>query len=77
MWGFNGTARVLIEYQGKSTYKKLLLDPVDVEKGSVRFLFMRRLLMGRFHTIRSQKRPLTISNRQPAPCERWQTLILA
>jgi hypothetical protein len=32
MWGFNGTARVLIEYTGKAHYKKLLLDPVDAKK---------------------------------------------
>jgi hypothetical protein len=32
MWGFNGTARVLIEYQGKARYRKLLLDPVDEKK---------------------------------------------
>src|SRR5438552_12530023 len=32
MWGFDGTARVLIEYTGKDHYKKLLLDPVDVKK---------------------------------------------
>src|SRR5690242_11381000 len=29
MWGFNGTARVLIEYQKKVRYRKLLLEPVD------------------------------------------------
>jgi hypothetical protein len=38
MWGFNGTARVLIEYVGKAHYKKLLLDPVDVKKD--RFVFV-------------------------------------
>ena len=32
MWGFNGTARVLIEYTGKAHYAKLLLDPVDVKE---------------------------------------------
>jgi hypothetical protein len=32
MWGFNGTARVLVEYTGKAHYKKLLLDPVDVKE---------------------------------------------
>jgi hypothetical protein len=38
MWGFNGTARVLIEYEGKAHYKKLLLDPVDAKKD--RFVFV-------------------------------------
>lgn len=32
MWGFNGTARVLIEYTDKAHFKGLLLDPVDVKK---------------------------------------------
>jgi hypothetical protein len=32
MWGFNGTARVLVEYTNKVRYKKLLFDPVDVKK---------------------------------------------
>ena len=32
MWGFNGTARVLLEYTGKAHYRKLLLDPVDVKE---------------------------------------------
>ena len=32
MWGFNGTARVLIEYTEKASNKGLLLDPVDVKK---------------------------------------------
>ena len=32
MWGFNGTARVLIEYTDKARFKGLLLDPVDVKK---------------------------------------------
>src|SRR3954466_4930575 len=37
MWGFNGTARVLIEYTEKASNKGLLLDPVDVKKD--RFVF--------------------------------------
>jgi hypothetical protein len=32
MWGFDGTARVLIEYSGKAHFKKLLLDPVNVKE---------------------------------------------
>jgi hypothetical protein len=39
MWGFNGTARVLIEYNGKAHYKKLLLDPVDVKKDRYGFVY--------------------------------------
>jgi hypothetical protein len=39
MWGFNGTARVLIEYIGKAHYKKLLLDPVDVKKDRYGFVY--------------------------------------
>jgi hypothetical protein len=32
MWGFNGTARVLVEYTKKASDKGLLLDPVDIKK---------------------------------------------
>ena len=32
MWGFDGTARVLIEYSGKAHFKKLLLDQVNVKE---------------------------------------------
>jgi hypothetical protein len=32
MWGFNGTARVLIEYSEKARYRGLLLQPVDEKK---------------------------------------------
>jgi len=39
MWGFNGTARVLIEYTGKAHFKKLLLDPVDVKKDRFGFVY--------------------------------------
>jgi hypothetical protein len=39
MWGFNGTARVLIEYNGKDHFKKLLLDPVDVKKDRYGFVY--------------------------------------
>jgi len=39
MWGFKGTARVLIEYTGKAHFKKLLLDPVDVKKDRYGFVY--------------------------------------
>src|ERR1051325_8372103 len=39
MWGFNGTARVLIEYSNKAHYKGLLLDPVDVKKDRIVFVY--------------------------------------
>jgi hypothetical protein len=39
MWGFNGTARVLIEYTGKAHFKRLLLDPVDVKKDRYGFVY--------------------------------------
>jgi hypothetical protein len=38
MWGFNGTARVLIEYSEKAHSKGILLEPVDVKKD--RFVFV-------------------------------------
>jgi hypothetical protein len=38
MWGFNGTARVLIEYTRKASNKGLLLEPVDVKND--RFVFV-------------------------------------
>jgi hypothetical protein len=40
MWGFNGTARVLIEYNGKARYKHLLLDPVDAKKDRYGFVYV-------------------------------------
>jgi hypothetical protein len=39
MWGFNGTARVLIEYNDKAHFKKLLMDPVDVKKDRSGFVY--------------------------------------
>src|ERR1043166_7494123 len=39
MWGFNGTARVLIEYNEKARYKGLLLEPVDVKKDRYGFVY--------------------------------------
>jgi hypothetical protein len=39
MWGFNGTARVLIEYTEKTSNKGLLLDPVDVKKDRYVFVY--------------------------------------
>ena len=35
MWGFNGTARVLIEYSEKASNKGLLLEPVEIKDRSV------------------------------------------
>jgi hypothetical protein len=39
MWGFNGTARVLIEYKEKVRYKGLLLEPVDVKGDRYGFVY--------------------------------------
>ncbi len=39
MWGFNGTARVLIEYTEKARNKHLLLEPVDVKKDRYGFVY--------------------------------------
>lgn len=39
MWGFNGTARVLIEYSHQARYKGLLLDPVDEKKDRYGFVY--------------------------------------
>jgi hypothetical protein len=39
MWGFNGTARVLIEYTEKATNKHFLLEPVDIKKDRYGFVY--------------------------------------
>jgi hypothetical protein len=39
MWGFNGTARVLLEYTNKASDKGLLLDPVDIKKDRYGFVY--------------------------------------
>jgi hypothetical protein len=39
MWGFNGTARVLIEYTKKASNKGLLLDAVDIQKDRYGFVY--------------------------------------
>ncbi len=39
MWGFNGTARVLIEYTERASYKGLLLEPVDVKNDRCGFVY--------------------------------------
>ena len=39
MWGFNGTARVLIEYTEKAQNKALLLEPVDVKRDRYGFVY--------------------------------------
>src|SRR6478672_567330 len=39
MWGFNGTARVLIEYNDRARKQHLLLEPVDVKKDRYGFVY--------------------------------------
>jgi hypothetical protein len=39
MWGFNGTARVLIEYEERARTKGLLLEPVDVKNDRCGFVY--------------------------------------
>jgi hypothetical protein len=39
MWGFNGTARVLIEYEERASAKGLLLEPVDVKNDRYGFVY--------------------------------------
>jgi hypothetical protein len=39
MWGINGTARVLIEYKDQATFKKVLLEPVDIKKDLYGFVY--------------------------------------
>ena len=39
MWGFNGTARVLIEYSERASFKGLLLEPVDVKNDRYGFVY--------------------------------------
>jgi len=39
MWGFNGTARVLIEYTEKASNKGMLLEPVDVKQDRYGFVY--------------------------------------
>src|SRR6516164_8684896 len=39
MWGFNGTARVLVEYTKKASNKGLLLDPVDIKTDRYGFVY--------------------------------------
>ncbi len=39
MWGFNGTARVLIEYTARARYKGLLLEPVDVKNDCYGYVY--------------------------------------
>ena len=41
MWGFNGTARVLIEYSNRARYKGLLLEPVDEKKDRYGFVYAK------------------------------------
>lgn len=39
MWGINGTARVLIEYNETANFRKLLLEPVDEKKDRFGFVY--------------------------------------
>jgi hypothetical protein len=39
MWGFNGTARVLIEYTERARYRGLLLEPVNVKEDRYGFVY--------------------------------------
>ena len=39
MWGLNGTARVLIEYNEKAKIKGVLLEPMDVKKDCYGFVY--------------------------------------
>jgi len=39
MWGFNGTARVLIEYTQKASNRGILLEPVDVKNDRYGFVY--------------------------------------
>jgi len=39
MWGLNGTKQVLREYTTKATDKRLLLQPVDIEKDVIGFVY--------------------------------------
>ena len=39
MWGLNGTKQVLLEYTTKASNKHLLLEPVDIEKDLIGFVY--------------------------------------
>ena len=39
MWGLNGTARVLIEYNEKAKIKGVMLEPVDAKKDRYGFVY--------------------------------------
>lgn len=39
MWGLNGTKRVLIEYQEQATFKHVLLEPVDIRRDLIGFVY--------------------------------------
>jgi hypothetical protein len=39
MWGLNGTRRVLLEYTTADTHKGLLLEPVDIKKDLIGFVY--------------------------------------
>jgi len=39
MWGFNGTARVLIEYDAKAHARGLVLEPMDIKRDRYGFVY--------------------------------------
>lgn len=39
MWGFNGTARVLIEYNDRARRQGLLLEPMDLKSDRYGFVY--------------------------------------
>jgi hypothetical protein len=39
MWGFNGTARVLIEYEAKARSRGLVLEPMDIKRDRYGFVY--------------------------------------
>jgi hypothetical protein len=39
MWGFNGTARVLIEYEAKARSRGLVLEPMDMKRDRYGFVY--------------------------------------
>jgi hypothetical protein len=39
MWGLNGTKRVLLEYTTRATDRGLLLEPVDIDKDVIGFVY--------------------------------------
>ena len=42
MWGINGTARVLMEYNDTASFRGLLLEPVDEKNDRYGFVYARK-----------------------------------